>query len=519
MAEGPAEDPNNGRLRSTILVIDDEIGIRKGCQRVLAAEGHDVILAQSAEEGLEILRQGRQVDLALVDLRMEGMGGLDFLVEATKISPELVCVVITAYATLDTAIESTRRGAYDFLAKPFSPEELLRVVNKALDRVSLIRERNRLQAEREQRMLELSTEKSRLRNIINSMADGVLVCNAEQQLVLFNPAALRVLPGIKRGAESYPLAEVLQPPELNDVIEEASRRRVRLSQEIRLTHLPTQAWVLADVSPVCDDTSGLFLGTVTVLRDITELKRVEEVKAQFVNMIAHELRAPLAAVDGFLSVLSEGLVKDPEQEKHMLQRCRERIRALAELVSDLLDMARMEAGRVRREIMPQKLSDIISVVVELMAPVAQQHGVTLTTQVSDDLRSVDADREELIRLFNNLVSNAIKYNRPGGTVTITAAEDGAYVKVAVADTGVGISEEGLKRLFTEFFREKRPETREISGTGLGLSIVKRIVDFYHGRLDVQSKIGEGSTFTVWLPFSTSVPSSVSAATGESREGQ
>ncbi|MGD9519187.1 MAG: sensor histidine kinase, partial [Armatimonadota bacterium] len=226
-----------------------------------------------------------------------------------------------------------------------------------------------------------------------------------------------------------------------------------------------------------------------------------------------------AAVDGFLSVLSEGLVKDPEQEKHMLQRCRERIRALAELVSDLLDMARMEAGRVRREIMPQKLSDIISVVVELMAPVAQQHGVTLTTQVPDDLRSVDADREELIRLFNNLVSNAIKYNRPGGTVTITAAEDGAYVKVAVADTGVGISEEGLKRLFTEFFREKRPETREISGTGLGLSIVKRIVDFYHGRLDVQSKIGEGSTFTVWLPFSTSVPSSVSAATGESREGQ
>ena len=110
---------------------------------MLAAEGHDVILAQSAEEGLEILRQGRQVDLALVDLRMEGMGGLDFLVEATKISPELVCVVITAYATLDTAIESTRRGAYDFLAKPFSPEELLRVVNKALDRVSLIRERNR----------------------------------------------------------------------------------------------------------------------------------------------------------------------------------------------------------------------------------------------------------------------------------------------------------------------------------------------------------------------------------------
>lgn len=506
MAEAPADGQVEDRAGHVILVIDDEVGIRKGCERVLRAEGHEVLLAATAEEGLEALQRRPELDLVLVDLKMPGMGGLEFLGHARTAAPESVCVVITAYATLETAIEATRQGAYDFLAKPFSPDELIRVVNKALERVRLIRERNRLQAEREWRMLELATEKSRLRHIINSMTDGVLVCNAEQQLVLFNPAALRVLPSLEPGVGPYPLAEVLQPPELYDMIQEASARHVRLSQEVRLTHLDEQSWVLADVSPVVDEASGRFLGTVTVLRDITQLKRVEELKAQFVNMVAHELRAPLAAVDGFLSVLLEGLVHDPEQQKHMLKRSRERIKALADLVADLLDVARMEAGTVRREIMPQDLGELIGQVVELMQPLAAQRDVTLQAQIPERLRPVEADREELIRLFSNLVSNAIKYNRPGGSVTVTAEADGPYVKVAVADTGVGISREGLQRLFTEFFREKRPETRDITGTGLGLSIVKRIVDFYHGRIDVQSVLGEGSTFTVCLPVHTRVES-------------
>ena len=482
-----------------ILVIDDEAGIRKGCQRVLEAGGHTLLLAGTAEQGLELLTKTLDADLVLVDLKMPGMGGLEFLAHAQEMAPETVCVVITAYATLETAIEATKRGAYDFLTKPFTPDELLRVVNKALERSHLVRERNRLRAEREAQLLELATEQTRLRTIINCMADGVLVCNAAGELVLHNPAALRVLPDIRTDRDMHRLGDVLQPAELFEMIQQASEARQRLSREVQLTHLPQQSWVLADVAPVLDEPSDQFLGTVTVLRDITEFKRVEQVKAQFVNMVAHELRAPLAAVSGYLSVMLEGMAPDPEKQTQMLTRSNMRIKALLDLVRDLLDVSRMEAGSIRREITSQSLGDIIVETADLMRPLADEKSVTIETQAPADLPAVEADREELLRLLNNLTSNAIKYNKEGGRVSIAAEPDGPYVRVTVTDTGLGVSEEGLNRLFSEFFREKRPETAHITGTGLGLSIVKRIVDFYHGRIEAHSKLGEGSSFTVWLP--------------------
>lgn len=478
-----------------ILVVDDEPGILRGCERVLRAAGHEVQSADRAEKGLEILREDPDTELALVDLRMPGMDGLELLARAQDAAPETVFVVITAYATIEAAVEATKRGAYDFLAKPFSPDELSRVVNRSLERVHLIRERNRLEAERRSRMLELATEKSRLRTIIDCMAEGVIVSNAEHQLVLSNPAALKVLRGDVEAAAPVTLGDALAAPELAAMIEEASQSRKRLSSEWKLG----EEWALVDVAPVTDEASGQFLGSVTVLRDITALKRVEQVKAQFVNMVAHELRAPLAAVDGYLSVMLEGMVKDPERQRSMIVRSKDRLGALLALVGDLLDVARMEAGTVRREIEVQDLGEIAREVGEPVRLLAEQCDVTVRTEIAEDLPGVEADREELIRLFGNLVSNAVKYNRPGGSVTLSAEQDGPYVKASVADTGVGISEAGIGKLFSEFFREKTSATRSVTGTGLGLSIVKRIVDFYHGRIEVQSQLGDGSTFTVWLP--------------------
>jgi len=498
---GPDEGgaANEQPPKASVLVVDDEPGIRKGCQRVIEASGCQVLLAETAEEGLEQLRTHPDVALALVDLKMPGIGGLEFLTRAAEIAPELVCVVITAYATIETAIEATKRGAHDFLTKPFTPDELLHVVNRALEHAQLIRERNRLQAERQRRLLQLATEQSRLKTIINCMADAVLVCNADHELVLYNPAALRVLPRVQEPRRVYRLGEVLEPAELFALINRACETRKRLSQEISLAHLPEPCWVLADVAPVIDEDSGQFLGTVTVLRDITQLKRVEQVKAQFVNMVAHELRAPVAAVDGYLSVILEGLAADPEKQREMLQRSRERLSALLKLVNDLLEVARLEAGAVRREIGPQPVADVIREVVELLRPLAEEKGVTVDLQIAPDLPPIHADRSELVSIVRNLTDNAIKYNRPDGRVVISAARDGPYVRIAVSDTGLGISEESKHRLFSEFFREKRPETASITGTGLGLSIVKRLVDFYHGRIEVESSVNIGSTFSVWLP--------------------
>ncbi|MEN6402862.1 MAG: ATP-binding protein [Armatimonadia bacterium] len=502
----PQPQPTEESLQRKVLVLDDESGIRRGCERVLSSEGHQVLVAETVEQALTIVRQNPDLDLALVDLRMPGgpesapdMGGMAFLSEAQATAPHLVTVVITAYATIESAIEATRRGAYDFLPKPFTPDDLLRLVNKSLERARLLREHTRLHAERERRLLELATEQSRLRSVVNCMSDPVLVCNSQDELVLYNPAALRVMRQFQPGKESYPLAEVLQSASLLELISQAEKSHNRLSGELQIGEGPEGEWVLANVTPVLDERTGTFLGTVTVLRDITELRRVEQVKAQFVNMVAHELRAPLAAIDGYLSVMLEGLVTDPDKEKEMLGRSRQRLKALLELVSDLLDVARMEAGTVRREITRQQPVEIIREVADLMRPLAEENDVTLYNEVPAELPAVEADREELIRLFNNLVSNAIKYNKPGGRVTVKAQAEGPYVLISVADTGIGISEEGKTELFREFFREKRRETSLVTGTGLGLSIVKRIVDYYHGRLEAESKEGEGSTFKVWLP--------------------
>jgi signal transduction histidine kinase len=208
----------------------------------------------------------------------------------------------------------------------------------------------------------------------------------------------------------------------------------------------------------------------------------------------------------------EGLVTSPEKQKEMMGRSRQRLKALLDLVSDLLDVARMEAGTVRREIALQRPQDLLADVLELMGPLAAEKPVTLHNELPADLPGVETDREEIIRLFNNLVSNAIKYNRPGGRVTVTGAQEGPFVRISVTDTGMGISEEGIQNLFTEFYREKRRETAQVTGTGLGLSIVKRIVDFYHGRVEVQSRLGEGSTFSVWLPSKCEVGAALAAVT-------
>lgn len=502
--DAPPPVPEDGHHK--ILVVDDEAGIRRGCQRVLATEGHEVLVADSVAQALEIVEKNPDLELALVDLRMAGgppaapdMGGMELLSALQEQAPHIVTAVITAYATIESAIEATRRGAHDFLAKPFTPDDLLQLTSKSLERARLIREHARLHAERERRLLELATEQSRLRSVVDCMADAVLVCNSEGQLVLYNPAALRVMPHLEPGREAYLLSEVLESPELLVLVKEAQESHARLSREVGLPAELGGQWVMADVAPVSDERSGAFLGTVTVLRDITELRRVEQVKAQFVNMVAHELRAPLAAIDGYLSILIEGLVQEPERQAQMLQRSRTRLKALLELVSDLLDMARMEAGTVRRQITRQKPNEIIAEVFDLMRPMADTKEISLHNEVPDNLPELEADREELIRLFTNLVSNAIKYNTPGGRVTVTGGAEGPYVRLAVTDTGIGIGEEGLKGLFSEFFREKRRETSMVTGTGLGLSIVKRIVDFYHGRIDAKSHEDEGSTFTVWLP--------------------
>jgi signal transduction histidine kinase len=251
---------------------------------------------------------------------------------------------------------------------------------------------------------------------------------------------------------------------------------------------------------------GETLGAVTVLQDITGLKELDRMKSDFVAMVSHELRSPVASIQQQLSVMLEGLSGDvTERQVRMLKRAKERSSGLLDLINDLLDLSKIEAGMVVQYKEPLRLEELLGQVHEAMLPEADAKRLKLQLHVNPPLQPVQGDRNNLEGVFTNLVNNAIKYTPEGGEIAIRVKGEGENVRVEVSDTGIGISKEDLSRIFDRFYRVKSEKTRQIVGTGLGLSIVKHIVEAHLGKISVESEEGGGSTFTVVLP-AVSVPS-------------
>jgi len=484
-----------------ILVVDDELGIREGCKRALASEGYAIDLAEDGAVGLEKVR-ANAYDLILMDLMMPGIGGLDLIRKVHDIDPEIIVVVITGYATIETAVESTKRGAYDYLPKPFAPETLTVLVKRGLEKRELRLEAQRLHYEREQRLLELAGEKSRLRTIIGCMADGVLVTNLEDSLVLWNASAVKML---RLGGTEEPgraLAQYVKNTAIIEVLQKILASKddglSMIGQEISLDD--PDLVLMAQLAPVRDE-QGTLLGAVTVLRDITKLKEIEKIKSQFVSMVAHELRSPLAAIEGWLEIVLSGAAGGDEPQKQAwLERAKERAHSLLALVNDLLEINKIAAGKVAQKMESVQVGDIIRKIVEFLKPEADRKAVSFIVKLSDELPPVQADVRDMEKLFTNLISNAIKYNVDNGSVAIEATVDANYVGFHVKDTGIGMPEEQLPRIFDDFFRIEDPRTRKISGTGLGLTIAKKIADSHFGHIEVESRPEKGSTFSVYLPY-------------------
>jgi two-component system phosphate regulon sensor histidine kinase PhoR len=486
---------------TSILVVDDEMGIREGCRRVLAEDGYVIDLAEDGMAGLAKVQE-KPYDLILVDLMMPGIGGLDLIKKINEIDPEIIVVIITGYATIETAVEATKRGAYDYLPKPFTPEALSVLVKRGLEKRELRLEAQRLSHEREQRLLELASEKGRLRSIIGCMADGVLVTNLERQLVLWNASAVRMLRLRGTDEPGKAMGHYLKNPALIESLERVLGSQddsfSMISQEIRTDD--RRSVLMAQMAPVRDE-QGRLLGAVTVIRDITKLKEIEKIKSQFVSMVAHELRSPLAAIEGWLGVVLSGEAGgDEEQRRQWLLRAKERANSLLALVHDLLEINKIEAGKVAQKMESVQVTDVIGKIVEFFRPEAERQHVSLQMNPSVPLPAIQADIQDMEKLFTNLVSNAIKYNVENGSVTIETSLDAHFVGIHIRDTGIGIAPADLPRIFDDFFRVETKRTDRISGTGLGLTIAQKIVDSHFGRIEVESRPDKGSTFSVYLPY-------------------
>jgi two-component system sensor histidine kinase/response regulator len=369
------------RLR--ILVVDDEFGIRIAVKRTLQdyairlADFEEMIhlevdLVETGEEALEKIETLRP-DILLLDHKLPSMSGLDVLSRLSKKEHDMITVMMTAYASLETAVTATKRGAFDFLAKPFTPEELKAAVYKTAKHLMV-----------ERRARQLANEKRQLR-------------------------------------------------------------------------------------------------------------------FQLISMVSHELKAPLGAILGYLGVLKDrSVAAKPAVYDEIIERSLIRVHGMSKLIKDLLDLTSIESGQKKRDLVPLDVLEIANSVVESVRPEAKERNIEINLHGNPPV-TMTADRDEMEIILNNLLTNAIKYNRAGGHVDIGIESEDGNVIVRVADTGIGMTLEETGRLFTEFVRIRSEKTRNILGSGLGLSIVKKIALLYKGNVSVSSQPDIGSTFTVVLP--------------------
>lgn len=365
-----------------VLVVDDELGIRTGVARVLRGfivqvpnfdkEIHfETTEAESAEQALEIIRETPQ-HILLLDNKLPGMSGIEALDIISEMNLDMLTIMITAYASIETAVRATKQGAYDFLPKPFTPADLKNTVRKAAEHLVVARHARELAAE---------------------------------------------------------------------------KRKVRF---------------------------------------------------QFISVLAHELKAPLNAIEGYLQVLKDGSVGyDPKVVIPMVDRCLTRTEYMRKMIADLLDLTRIESGERKREIANLDLAEVARHALDTFAPEANARNITLQLH-ADGPVPLWGDRSEMDIVLNNLVSNAIKYNRDNGRVDVTVERRDATAVIRVADTGIGMSKADCAKLFQEFVRIKNARTKDILGSGLGLSILKKLTVMYNGDIQVESEPDKGTTFTVIL---------------------
>ena len=346
------------------------------------------------------------------------------------------------------------------------------------------------------RMEEVVTSKSRLEAVLLSMFEGVMVVDSQQNLILMNKSLQKTLLIEKVPLGRKPL-EIIRNIEINRLIEETLNSGGEvISREISL-FVPEEKILLVHGTAVLDE--GRNEGAVFVFHDISELRRLEKVRKDFVANVSHELRTPVSSIKGYSETLLEGAMEDKENSRDFLKIILSDANRLAVLINDLLELSRIESGKMMLDLTPCRIDTVLKPVINGMKKQAENKSVRIINEVPDTLPAVLADEDKIAQILLNLIDNAIKYNRPGGSVRISAEEEKESVKITVSDTGIGIPEEDLGRIFERFYRVDKARSRDMGGTGLGLSIVKHIVQTHGGRIAVDSEPGKGSSFSFFLP--------------------
>jgi two-component system phosphate regulon sensor histidine kinase PhoR len=341
----------------------------------------------------------------------------------------------------------------------------------------------------------LTEERNLSAAILRSMVEGVAVIDADEHLRFCNQAFAQVLGTQPEVVQDRPMVEVIRQSQLLGHVRKALADDQTVQGEALLGPAPGLSFAVT-VAPIQADGAR---GAVLVLHDISELRRLERVRQDFVANVSHEFKTPLTAIQGFAETLLGGALEDRQNSQRFLEIIREHAARLGRLTDDLLKLSQIEAGKLELEMRPIPMGELIDACAETTRMKAAGKNLSLKLDCPSDLPAVRGDSIRLREVLQNLLDNAVQYTPSGGTITVQAIAEN-QVAIAVTDTGIGIPQAEQERIFERFYRVDAARSREVGGTGLGLSIARHLVEAHGGLIEVKSEVERGSTFTVFLPL-------------------
>jgi signal transduction histidine kinase/FixJ family two-component response regulator len=525
--------------KEKILIADDMPDILELCTRIIRSEGYEVTGVSTGEEAIEAAKQ-EHYDLFLTDMVLPGIRGLETTQVIREFQPDIVCVVMTGYGTMDTAIQALKLGFSEFVVKPFKPQDLKLAVSRALEKERLRRENARLSAlvplfEINKTLMTTVEEDELAVKVLQAACDelgatqGVLMLRGRDQRLSIRASTgfdmNRVLPRTKKFV--LRTAEVLLRGRQQVLVQTAAHAEPRVARFMRRLKIesfmfspllamdaPVGALMVANSEPgarfapgdsellsvLCGQAAIAFQNASLfeqVQRAYQELQELDNMKSEFINVAAHELRTPLAILIGHVDLLMEGL-KDPKLKGRLQIILRNALR-LRKLVGTLLNMRYLQTGEGQIQVTACRITDLISDAIEDLKPMAEGKDLHILVDAPPGLAPIRTDSQKILFTLTNLIHNAIKFTPQGGQIGIDVSEHGEELWVSVWDTGIGIPSEEFERIFLPFYQVEPSLTREHEGIGLGLSIAKGMVERCHGKIWVESELERGSRFTFTLP--------------------
>lgn len=344
---------------------------------------------------------------------------------------------------------------------------------------------------------ELETSRSQIEGILQGMSEGVLAVDSSGQILLMNSAARQILEMGPQAHAGQGLTQAMRFPQIQGLIHQIQATGKPASQDITL-YVPSERHLRVHAtagSSLPGDSTALL-----VIHDITDLKRLENIRREFVANVSHELKTPLTAIQGAAETLLDGALKDPVHSRTFVESIAEEIGRLRRLVEDLLTLAQVETKQAAPQLQTVSIRPLLEEELTRHQALARAHQVSLQMEAAESIQAILADRNQLVQAIRNLLDNAIKYNRPGGQVIVRASESRQQLQIEVEDTGIGIPSEDLPRIFERFYRVDKARSRSSGGTGLGLSIVKHVAEAHGGSVVAESQPNRGSRFRLILPL-------------------